>query len=103
MIRILFYLSSLVCISLASLTIKAMDYHFKRYQIDEVLSNNSVNGCVQDANGFLWIRTQHSLNPFAGDTFNTSYNQASQKNRLISDWITYLVLSFYFVFFFFCN
>ena len=93
MIRILFYLSSLVCISLASLPIKAMDYHFKRYEIDEGLSNNSVNGCVQDANGFLWIGTRDGLNRFDGVTFYTFYNQASQKNSLISDWINDLVLS----------
>ncbi len=78
MIRILFYLSSLVCISLTSLPIKAMDYHFKRYEIDEGLSNNSVNGCVQDANGFLWIGTRDGLNRFDGVTFYTFYNQASQ-------------------------
>ena len=93
MIRILFYLSSLVCISLASLPIKAMDYHFKRYEIDEGLSNNSVNGCVQDANGFLWIGTRDGLNRFDGVTFYTFYNQASQKNTLISDWINDLALS----------
>lgn len=45
------------------------DFRFKRYSLEEGLSQGSVFAIEQDRRGFLWIGTQDGLNRFDGNTF----------------------------------
>jgi len=40
----------------------AQPYYFRHYQVENGLSNNTVNCCTQDKNGFLWFGTKEGLN-----------------------------------------
>jgi len=43
--------------------------HFKTVSINDGLSQNSINGIIQDQKGFIWIATQDGLNRFDGYRF----------------------------------
>ena len=58
----------------------AQPYYFRHYQVENGLSNNTVNCCIQDKNGFLWFGTKEGLNRFDGyrfKLFNTAENERS--------------------------
>lgn len=44
-------------------------YTVKKYTVDDGLTANSINGLVQDDNGYIWIGTSGGLNRFDGLTF----------------------------------
>jgi ligand-binding sensor domain-containing protein/signal transduction histidine kinase len=46
-------------------------YYFKKYQVEQGLSSNSVLCSVQDSKGFMWFGTRNGLNRFDGYTFKT--------------------------------
>lgn len=50
-------------------------YHFKHYQVENGLSNNTVLCSQQDANGFMWFGTLDGLNRFDGYRFKTFRHQ----------------------------
>ncbi|MDP9042020.1 MAG: hypothetical protein M3N30_08555, partial [Bacteroidota bacterium] len=50
-------------------TLRAQEYYFKHYQVENGLSNNSVNCSMQDKKGFLWFGTINGLNRFDGYRF----------------------------------
>ncbi len=54
---------------LIPLLAKAQDFRFNNYNINDGLSQSSVNTIVQDDYGGLWIGTQDGLNRFDGKTF----------------------------------
>ncbi len=61
-------------------TAKAQPYYFKHYQVENGLSNSTVNCSVQDKNGFIWFGTKDGLNRFDGyrfRLFNTEENERS--------------------------
>ena len=45
--------------------------NFRLYTIDNGLTDNKILGIVQDSTGYIWIATQHGLNRFDGNTFNS--------------------------------
>lgn len=49
----------------------AQPYYFRRYQVENGLSNNTVFCTVQDYKGFMWFGTKDGLNRFDGYTFKT--------------------------------
>jgi len=54
---------------LCSFYLGAQDFRFNNYNINNGLSQSSVNSVIQDDNGGLWIGTQDGLNRFDGNTF----------------------------------
>src|SRR5258705_12555765 len=58
----------------------AQSYYFRHYQVENGLSNSTVNCSVQDKNGFMWFGTKDGLNRFDGyrfKLFNTGENDRS--------------------------
>lgn len=54
---------------LATFRLQAQSFYFKHYQVNDGLSNNTVNCIVQDRMGFLWFGTRNGLNRFDGKNF----------------------------------
>jgi ligand-binding sensor domain-containing protein len=74
---------SLFLLVLFSLDIKAA-LQFERYELEDGLSQNTVNCLLQDHKGFLWVCTQDGLNRFDGYTFKT-FEEDSNNDTAISD------------------
>jgi len=65
----------------------AQPYYFRRYQVENGLSNNTAFCSVQDANGFMWFGTKDGLNRFDGYSFKTYRHDADQPSSLGNDLI----------------
>ncbi|WP_447639984.1 MULTISPECIES: ligand-binding sensor domain-containing protein [Chitinophagaceae] len=50
---------------------EAQSNYFRRYQVEQGLSNNTATCIVQDNKGFIWIGTKDGLNRFDGYNFKT--------------------------------
>lgn len=59
----------LFCFLLAITRAGAQPYYFRHYQVENGLSNNTVQACIQDRHGFLWFGTKEGLNRFDGYHF----------------------------------
>lgn len=71
----------------AAKLISAQPYYFKRYQVENGLSNNTVFCSIQDKNGFMWFGTKDGLNRFDGYTFKTYRHDPEQKKSFGNDLI----------------
>lgn len=47
------------------------EMRFRRYTVDNGLSNNNIVALTQDHDGFIWVGTNHGLNRFDGYGFTT--------------------------------
>jgi ligand-binding sensor domain-containing protein/signal transduction histidine kinase len=85
------FLNKLLTIALLYLFVfsqlKAQPAYFAHYQVENGLSNNTVQCSLQDNNGFLWFGTKDGLNRFDGYTFkifrNNSLNEGSIGSNII--------------------
>ena len=62
-------------------------YYFNHYQVENGLSNNSVECSIQDDDGFLWFGTINGLNRFDGYSFKTFYNDPDDTTSIGSNFI----------------
>ena len=69
-------------------TCHGQSYYFRRYQVDDGLSHNSVTSILQDSKGLMWIGTRGGLNRFDGYTFKTIRNNKDQLGYLGNNQIT---------------
>ncbi len=60
----------------------AQPYYFKRYQVEDGLSNNAVLCSLQDRNGFMWFGTKDGLNRFDGYSFKVYRYDADDPNSI---------------------
>jgi ligand-binding sensor domain-containing protein/signal transduction histidine kinase/DNA-binding response OmpR family regulator len=67
--------------------IRGQPYYFSHYQVENGLSNNSVQCSIQDDDGFLWIGTINGLNRFDGYTFKTFYYDPGDTNSIGSNFV----------------
>src|SRR3984957_20522026 len=65
--------------------VSAQPYYFNHYQVENGLSNNSVECSIQDDDGFLWFGTINGLNRFDGYTFKTFYNDPGDSTSIGSN------------------
>src|SRR5215203_2691292 len=72
----------LVCLCRAS----AQPYYFRHYQVENGLSNNTVNCSLQDKAGFLWFGTKDGLNRFDGYRFK-QFNTPVDERTLTPDFV----------------
>jgi len=70
--------------------VSGQPYYFSHFQVENGLSNNSVECSIQDDDGFLWVGTINGLNRFDGYTFKTFYNDRRDTTSIGSNFIRYL-------------
>ena len=58
----------------------AQPYYFRHYQVENGLSNNTVNCSIQDKNGFMWFGTKDGLNRFDGYRFKLFTTGGSERS-----------------------
>lgn len=73
-----------------ALFIRAQDIDFERINIDQGLSQSSINCILQDSRGFMWFGTQDGLNRYDGYTFIVYKRNSLDTSSLSSNWITSL-------------
>ncbi|RFM27032.1 sensor histidine kinase [Deminuibacter soli] len=62
-------------------------YYFRRYQVENGLSNNTVFCSAQDQAGFMWFGTRDGLNRFDGYSFKVFRNIADDSTSIGSSYI----------------
>ena len=62
-------------------------YYFDHYNIDNGLSQNTVNCIFQDSKGFMWFGTKNGLNRFDGYTFKV-YSRSEDSHSIGNSSIT---------------
>ena len=60
------------------------NFHFKKFQVSDGLSENAVYAILQDSDGFMWFGTKDGLNRFDGTNFRY-YRYDSDKNQSIGN------------------
>ncbi len=65
----------------------AQPYYFNHYQVENGLSNNSVECSLQDSDGFLWFGTLNGLNRFDGYTFKIFRHNPEDSTSIGSNFI----------------
>lgn len=65
---------------------------FTGYDIEDGLSQNTVNTIIQDKYGFMWFGSQDGLNRFDGFEFEIFIANANDKNALSNDYINQLFI-----------
>lgn len=83
---ILTYILMLGCHQAASAQAPS-NFQFKKYQVNEGLSENTVNCITQDRKGFLWLGTKDGLNKFDGVNFTVYRNQSGKENSIGNNYI----------------
>ncbi len=83
---------ALILLLLAANETKAQPYYFRHYQVENGLSNNTVNCSVQDRNGFLWFGTKEGLNRFDGYHFKLFNPNGNNEKTFTPDRICCLFL-----------
>ncbi len=86
--RKLFIIVIILIIQLQVLCNTAYNFYFKKFQVENGLSENTVTCLMQDNKGFLWIGTKDGLNKFDGTNFKIyrkNTNPLSLGNNFIKD------------------
>lgn len=69
----------------------ASNFHFRKYQVDDGLSENSVYSIVQDHKGFMWFGTKDGLNKFDGNRFRIFHSDDSDSLSLGNNFVRSIV------------
>jgi ligand-binding sensor domain-containing protein/signal transduction histidine kinase/DNA-binding response OmpR family regulator len=67
--------------------LRAQQYYFKHYLVENGLSNNSVACSLQDRDGFLWFGTINGLNRFDGYSFKIFRHDPKDSTSIGSNFI----------------
>ncbi len=65
-------------------TLGFSQFQFRKYQVNDGLTENTVNCIMQDAKGFLWLGTKDGLNKFDGVNF-TAYRHKDDDPKSIGN------------------
>jgi signal transduction histidine kinase/ligand-binding sensor domain-containing protein/DNA-binding response OmpR family regulator len=88
--RTLYYMKNLIIYLLFLLLaapIRAQDYSFKRLQVEDGLSNNSVVSMLQDNKGFMWFGTKDGLSRYDGYSFKVFQHEPGNPQSIGSNFI----------------
>lgn len=75
--------SILIILLISSIHVCAQ-FQFRKYQVNDGLSENTVNCIMQDTKGFLWLGTKDGLNKFDGVNF-TVYRHTTENTKSIGN------------------
>lgn len=75
----------LLLLLLPSFLLSAKSFSIQKLGLEQGLSNNNVNGIVQDRLGFMWIGTRAGLNRFDGNTFKIFKHSSILPNSINSN------------------
>lgn len=89
LINLLFCLLFFFCTNLFSQDIS--NFHFRKYQVSDGLSENTVNCIMQDKKGFIWLGTKDGLNKFDGVSFKTYRHLEENEKSLGNNFIKAIV------------
>lgn len=64
-----------------------MNFHFRKIQVDEGLSENTVYCILQDSKGFMWFGTKDGLNRYDGSNFRIFRHNISNPSSLGNNFI----------------
>lgn len=67
------------------------DFHFKKIQVDEGLSENAVYCILQDSKGFMWFGTKDGLNRYDGNNFRTFRYSSDNPNSIGNNFIRSII------------
>lgn len=81
------FLFFLILLNIIPSFVRAQDYYFKHYQVENGLSNNTVLSSLQDEDGFMWFGTKDGLNRFDGYRFKTYRGNGDPIHSLGSNYI----------------
>ena len=65
------------------------NFQFRKYQVNDGLSENTVNCIMQDRQGFIWLGTKDGLNKFDGTQF-TVYRKQDNERSLQNNYIYWM-------------
>ena len=57
------------------------NFQFRKYQVNDGLSENTVNCIMQDGQGYIWLGTKDGLNKFDGTQF-TVYRKQNNEHSI---------------------
>lgn len=83
----LLYLLLLLFFSIPMLASENLNFHFKKIQVDEGLSENTIYCILQDSKGFIWFGTKDGLNRYDGSNFRVFRHIASNPFSLGNNFI----------------
>lgn len=63
------------------------NFHFKKFQVGDGLSENAVYCIMQDSEGFMWFGTKDGLNRFDGTQFRVYQQEANKKTSLGNNFV----------------
>ncbi|KEO71999.1 helix-turn-helix domain-containing protein [Anditalea andensis] len=85
----------LIFFNLLSPTLFSQNLKFKTYQVEQGLSNNSINVMANDPLGGIWIGTWDGLNYFDGKNFTVFGHQLDNPNSLAGNYVNAIVVDKY--------
>jgi ligand-binding sensor domain-containing protein len=71
----------------------AQVYNFRKYQVEDGLSNNTVSCVLQDKKGFVWVGTRDGLNRYDGYHFKIFRYQSNNTKSLRGDFVHCIIES----------
>jgi signal transduction histidine kinase/ligand-binding sensor domain-containing protein/DNA-binding response OmpR family regulator len=66
---------------------KSSNIHFKKLQVSDGLSENSIYCILQDQSGFMWFGTKDGLNRYDGNSFKIFQKEDHDKNSLGNNFV----------------
>jgi ligand-binding sensor domain-containing protein/signal transduction histidine kinase/DNA-binding response OmpR family regulator len=81
------FLTILTVAGLNFLNVAGQAFSFRKYQVNNGLSENSVQCILQDREGYMWFGTKDGLNRFDGFEYRIYKNNAADANSLGNNFI----------------
>ncbi|HTF30634.1 MAG TPA: two-component regulator propeller domain-containing protein, partial [Flavitalea sp.] len=87
---ILFYITALLCSSLAGSAQMPIEWRVTNYDESKGLSSRKITQMLEDHDGYLWIGTPDGLNRFDGYSFKTFRKIPGDSTSIAGNYISYL-------------
>ncbi len=89
-VKFQFIILVLLSISFAGYGQKSV-YRYSKLDIDDGLTNNSINSIIQDSRGYIWFGTYYGLNRYNGYEIKNYYNESDNPHSVSDNFTTSLL------------